>query len=175
MPLSDTQIKRINAQEKERQEQEDAETVKAIRDYEEGQAFIQFISEHSGSTAVRKFLAGDKAAVFDGRESNVKVFRKYCFDKNCDLTDPRALDIAFRNALESNLLFEYQLPKKDYQRRTDLTVSRVAPQNGKTPAMPKIAAPFTRNQILDMGKKELEKAVRKYGNDAINLVLAGNS
>lgn len=175
MPLTDTEIKRINAQEQERLQHEDAEVIMARRDYEEEAAFQQFVSEHSGSTAVRKFLAGDKAAVFDGRESNLKVFRKYCLDKNYDLTDARALDEAFRNALESDLLFEYQLPKDDYHRRTDLTVSRVAPQNGKTPAMPQLAAPFTRNQILNMGKKELERAVRKYGNDAINLVLAGNS
>jgi hypothetical protein len=175
MPLTDTEIKRINAQEQERLQQEDAEVIKARRDYEEAGAFQQFVSEHSGSTAVRKFLAGDKAAVFDGRESNLRVFRKYCLDKNYDLTDARALDIAFREALESDLLFEYQMPKAEYERRTDLSVSRMAPQGNRTPKMPTLPAPFTRNEILDMPKKELERAVRKYGNDAINLVLAGNS
>jgi hypothetical protein len=175
MPLTDAQVKKINADEAERHQQEDAETIKARRDYEEGQAFIQFISEHSGSSAVRRFLSGDKAAVFDGRESNLKVFRKYCLDKNYDLTDPRALDTAFRKAVSAGLLFEYQMPKAEYERRTDLSVSRVAPQGNRTPGMPVLPAPFTRNQLLSMPKKELERAVRKYGNDAINLVLASNS
>jgi len=175
MPLTDTEIKRINAQEKERLEQEDAELVKARRDYEEAAAFQQFVSEHSGSTAVRKFLAGDKAGVFDGRESNLQCFRKYCVEKNYDLTDARALDTAFRAAIQRGLLFEYKMPETEYERRTDLSVSRVAPQGSRPPQMPQLAAPFTRNQILSMSDRELKRAVRKYGNDAINLVLASNS
>lgn len=160
----------MNTERLEKSAEEKAAEFLAQKTHDEAVAFQQFVQEHSGSPAVRRFIAGDKTAVFAATVANQKQFAAYCETHNVNLSDARELAAAFAAGVTSGELHEYSQPK-EYERHTDLGESRFVAQAKKLPDFPTIPPPFTRAAFLKMPIGLQKKAVRKFGSAAIDALL----
>lgn len=173
--MKNEETKRLRKEELEQSAQEKAERFLAQKNNREHQGWVNFFKRHTGTGPVN---TNDGANVYLMLEANHNILQRW-LEQNSEQIDPDGYSLERAFAACRERLVKYKpATDKEYQRFTDTKESRVAPQHvGSILKFPPAPPPFSRQQLIDFGdspegRKKLTAALRYYGSEAINKILA---
>jgi hypothetical protein len=172
------EVKKLRAEELALNAEEKSERYAAQKRNREMQGWNAFLKRHTGTGAVNRNNGED---VYPVLEANANILTRWLTANN-EQIDPEgnALERAFASC--RNRLVKYEpVTDKNYERFTDSLESHIAPQHiGSILKFPDPTPPYSKRQIVEMGetekgRKQLQNAIKYYGADALNKILAGES